>query len=453
MTPRILLAGTGSGCGKTSMTCAILGALATRGEDVASFKCGPDYIDPMFHTKILGIPSRNLDSFLCGDETVKFLLHKNSAAHGLAVIEGVMGFYDGLSGTGTAASSYHLSQLTGTPVVLVVDCSGKSLSLAAEIQGYLRFRKNNIRAVLLNKVSPHAYPMYKQLVEEHCGVQVLGFLPKLPEAALESRHLGLVTAGEVRDIQAKIALLAEQAAQTIDLDALLALARDARELAVDEIAIPRLCEGVRIAVARDKAFCFYYEDNFDLLAELGAELVPFSPLEDAQLPEDIHGLLLGGGYPELYADRLSHNQSMLRGIKNAVNEGLPTIAECGGFLLLCRSLRTADGAEYSMAGALNANAWMTARLSRFGYVTLEAQEDNLLCEKGGTINAHSFHYSDSDNPGGGFVARKPGKDIQWPCIHTTGTLFAGYPHLHLWGNTGFAGRFIRACSARKGEQT
>ena len=451
MTPRLMLAGTGSGCGKTSMTCAILGALKARGMCLASFKCGPDYIDPMFHTKILGIPSRNLDTFLCPEDTICYLLQKNAAQAELAIIEGVMGFYDGLSGTRTEASSWHLSQVTQTPVVLVVSCAGKSLSLAAQVQGYQRFLPNQIAGVLLNHASAHAYPMYKSIIEEHCGIPVLGYLPRMPQASLESRHLGLITAAEVHDIRQKMQLLAEQAAQSVDLDALLALAQVSPPLEASPPRLPGHVADVRIAVARDAAFCFYYEDNLDLLRSMGAQIAAFSPLHDTALPPEIDGVYIGGGYPELYAQALSQNTSMLQSVHDAVTNGLPAIAECGGFLYLCESMHVADDKQYRFTGVLPAQAHMGERLSRFGYAVMTANCDNLLCKAGESIPVHEFHYSDTNANGDGFHMQKPYRPGGWDCAHATQTLYAGYPHMHLWANPAFAERFIRACGAGKGK--
>ncbi len=443
-TARIMIAGTGSGCGKTTVTCGILNALVNRGVRTSAFKCGPDYIDPMFHTEITGIKSRNLDTFLLGDNNLKYLLNKNSVGNDISVIEGVMGFYDGLGNDGRH-SSYSISRLTGTPVVLVVNPKGMALSIAAIINGFRDFMpENNIKGVIINSVSPGLYQMYKPMIEEKTGIRVLGFLPPMPEAVIESRHLGLVTAEEIKDIRKKLNIMAKNAEEFIDIDALMGLAQTAGAMEYNKVSV-RKKYACNIAVAKDKAFCFYYEDSLELLREMGAELTYFSPLEDKSLPENIQGLILGGGYPELYAEKLSSNKTMLKSIKDTLSEGLPTYAECGGFMYLQQSISDKQNNKYPMTGVLDGNSTMCERLTRFGYTTLTAKEDNLFCKKGESINAHEFHYSDSNNNGNGFESVKPEGKRKWECIFASDTLFAGYPHIHFYGNTKFAESFLQKC--------
>ena len=447
---RIMIAGTGSGCGKTTVTCGILKALVNRRIKAAAFKCGPDYIDPMFHTEVIGIKSRNLDTFLCGENAVKYLFASNSEKAEISVIEGAMGFYDGLGNDGSH-SSYAISQLTGTPVILVVNCKGMSLSIAAMIKGYSDFMPNNIKGVIINSVSPAIYPMYKQIIEEHTHLKVLGFLPKLPEASVESRHLGLVTASEIEGLQQKLNLLADNVEKYIDIEGILKLAETVTPFEYEPIAINEKYR-CKIAVAKDSAFCFYYQDSLELLEQLGAELVYFSPLHDKGLPENISGLILGGGYPELYARDLSQNKSMLIDIKKAIYEGMPTFAECGGFMYLQQSIIDENGNSNSMVGAIDGNSTMQNKLSRFGYTTLTAKRDNLLCLEGESINAHEFHYCDSDNNGSDFEAIKPNSGKKWDCIFALDTLVAGYPHMHFYGNLEFAKKFVHKCNKFKKEE-
>ena len=438
--PRLLIAGTGSGCGKTTVTSAVLRALQRRGAALAAFKCGPDYIDPMFHSAVLGIPSRNLDLFFVDETEVRGQLARHVPAGGLGIIEGVMGFYDGISGTSDAASAAHLARATDTPAVLVVRPRGQSLSLAAEIGGFRDFAPNTLRGVILNGVSKAMYPFYKAIAEK-AGLTVYGCLPPVPEAEIPDRHLGLVTAQEIGDLQHKLDLLADAAEEGLDLDGLLALAHTAPPLADESAPLSPVADRpVRIAGARDRAFCFYYADNFDVLRALGAEIVEFSPAGDEKLPEHIDGLYLGGGYPELYAEQLAANRTMRESIRAAVQGGLPTIAECGGFLYLHRTL---DGAE--MAGVIDADAHMTKRLQPFGYVTLTAGRDNLLCRAGETIRAHEFHYAQSGDNGDAFRAEKP-NGRAWDCVHANETLYAGFPHLYFRANPAFAQSFVRACA-------
>lgn len=446
MIPRIVLAGTNSGCGKTTVACAILQALVNRELNVGAFKCGPDYIDPMFHSRIIGAECTNLDLFFFDENTLKYLLAKNGAGRDISVIEGVMGFYDGMGLTTTAASTYEVSLFTESPTVLVVAAKGASLSVMAVIQGFLDFCPNNlIKGVILNQCTASTYSVLAKEIEARFAgrVQLLGFLPTMRECSLESRHLGLITAAEVQGLHEKLNMLASQAERTIDIDGLLALAASAAPVYCEEVNLPKQRETVRIAVARDNAFCFYYEDSLDALREMGVELVPFSPLSNSELPQDIQGMYLGGGYPELYAQRLSKNAPMRASVKAALERGVPCIAECGGFMYLTESI-----ASYPMVGFIPGKSFDTGKLTRFGYISLKAGHDTLLCTAGGEIRGHEFHHWDSENTGGSFTAVKAsGKS--WKCVHATETLYAGYPHFHFYSNPDFAVSFYNACLKEK----
>lgn len=436
---RLMIAGTGSGCGKTTMVSAVMKGLMNKGLRVNSFKSGPDYIDPMFHSKITGSKSRNLDMFLCGENTVKQLFAENSRDCDISIVEGVMGFYDGLGMETIDYSSNDLSNKTNTPVILVVNAKGMALSVLALIKGFLEFKENHIKGILLNGVSPMMYPRYKEIIEKNFPVRVLGFMPNLPEAAIESRHLGLVTADEIDGLRKKIDILGENAAKYIDFDGLMEIASSAPELEYEKQNIEKVGDA-RIAIAKDKAFCFYYEDNLDLLRKLGAELVPFSPLNDKRLPENIHGIIIGGGYPELYTERLSKNISMLESIRNAYERKIPIYAESGGFIYLGVSIE-----GKSMVNIFNYKSHLTNRLQNFGYIKLVANKDNLLCKKGNSINAHEFHYTKSDFDGEDFIAIKKSTGKERKSIIANENIFAGFPHLHLWGNIEFAKRFVKKC--------
>lgn len=444
--PRVVLAGTNSGCGKTTVTCAILQALVNRKLKVGAFKCGPDYIDPMFHSRIIGAKSSNLDLFFFSENTLNYLLAKNGADRDISVIEGVMGFYDGMSLTTTIASTYEVSQATHSPVVLVVAAKGASLSVLAAIQGFLDFcPDNHICGVILNQCVAMTYSVLAKEIEERFAgkVRPLGFLPVMRECSLDSRHLGLITAAEVQGLHEKMQILAAQAEQTIDLDGLLELAVNATPVSYEAVELLQQSEAVRIAVARDNAFCFYYEDSLDALREMGAELVPFSPLSDRELPSNIHGLYLGGGYPELYAEILSANSSMCASVKKALERGIPCIAECGGFMYLTDSI-----AGFPMVGFLPGKSFDTGKLVRFGYVRLKANHDTLLCKTGEEICGHEFHHWDSENSGSSFTASKAsGKS--WNCVHATERLYAGYPHFHFYSNPDFAVSFYNTCLKEK----
>lgn len=441
--PRILIAGTNSGCGKTSVVCAILQALKNRGTPVRPFKCGPDYIDPMFHSKALGLPCKNLDLHFFSRDTLCHLLSRDG--DDLALLEGVMGYYDGVGMT-SQGSSYAIAMASDTPAVLVVNARGAARSLLASIEGFVKLEApSGIRGVIFNRCSAMLYPKLKEMVLSHFGGSVLplGFLPPMEGVTLESRHLGLVTAAEIEDLQEKLGLLGAQAEKSIDLDGLLSLAASAAPLEFTPPALPPKGEPVRIAVAKDKAFCFYYADSLKLLEELGAELVPFSPIADSLLPENIGGLYLGGGYPELYEEPLCANTAMRESIRKALENGLPTIAECGGFLYLHSTLE-----GHAMAGVFPGEGFNTGKLRRFGYVQLTAQSDNLLCKQGEGIPAHEFHYFDVPNPGAGFEAVKAGGQ-HWLCAHTSESLYAGFPHFHFYSNPQFARRFLDAARGYK----
>ncbi len=321
--PRFMISATGSGCGKTTITCGILKALMNKGLKVAAFKSGPDYIDPMFHSKVIGAKSRNLDVFMLGKETVRFLAAKNACDVEVSVFEGAMGFYDGMGKT-AEASAYDLACTCDVPVVLVVNGKGAALSVAAQIKGFKEFRKDShIVGAILNNVNPMSYAYYKEVIEAESGVKLLGYFPVLENCNFESRHLGLVTAEEIGDLQAIVERLALQAEKSLDLEGLLEIAQEAPALEYTPQNVEALGK-VKLAVAQDKAFCFYYQDALDLLTELGAELVPFSPINDKHLPE-CDGLVLGGGYPELYAKQLAENtvppkSKTADGLKYSVNQ-------------------------------------------------------------------------------------------------------------------------------------
>lgn len=441
--PRVLFAAPASGSGKTMVTCGFLRALQRKGYSPVAFKCGPDYIDPMFHRSVLGVPGHNLDLFFTPEEELLRGLFLDGAAAGdVAVLEGVMGYYDGIGGQSADASSWHLAHVTGTPAILVLDAKGMSLSAAALVQGFARFRApSHICGVLLNRCSKALHDLLAPAIEQECGLPVVGYLPSDPDYGVESRHLGLVTAGEIGDLRQRIDRLAEEMLQTVDVDGILKIAGEAPEITGN---LPPVEGGppVRIGVARDEAFCFYYAENFSLLEKLGAELHFFSPLKDEGIPADVGGLYIGGGYPELYAGALSQNKSMLKSVRGAAQRGLPVWAECGGFLYLQQQLEDEHGNIYPVVGALPGSAKNTGRLSRFGYITLTARADNLFGGPGESIRGHEFHYWDSDRNGGAFEARRASGKKGWPCVQANENLFAGFPHLYLWSNPAFARKFI-----------
>ena len=440
--PRLLIAGTNSGCGKTTIVNSILRAIQKQNIALCGFKCGPDYIDPMFHKAALGIPSYNLDLFFLDEKECKNLLVKHTPSDGIGIIEGVMGFYDGVSGTTDIASSAHLARATDTPSVLVVSPKGQSLSMGAMLYGFKNFAPNTLKGVIFNEISEGMYPLYKKIAQE-IGLKSYGYLPKIKQIEIPSRHLGLVTADELCNLQKQLDILADEAKKSIDIAGLIELAKTAP--ALENKSHKTKDKSIRIAIAKDKAFCFYYQDNLDLLCEHSAELVPFSPINDKYLPENVSGLYIGGGYPELYAEQLSNNKSMLLSINSAINNKMPTIAECGGFMYLHSSITTLDGINYPMADVIKTTAQMTNKLQNFGYITMTSQKDCLIAKKGENINAHEFHYSKSENSGIDFYAQKPnGKS--WSCVYANDTIYAGYPHLYFRNNKNIVLRFLNSCA-------
>ena len=449
--PRILLGAAASGSGKTLITCGLLQALKNRKLQVTSFKCGPDYIDPMFHSRVIGTKSRNLDSFFADEDTVRYLLEKNARDCEISVIEGVMGYYDGLAGISPKASAYDVAKITKTPAVLIVNAKGMSLSAAAFIKGFVEYQEDSqIRGVILNQVSSMMYPRLKQIIEEKLSIKVYGYVPVVKDCVLESRHLGLVMPEEIVDLQQKLMELAEILEKSVDIDGLLELAEHAEELPVQESPVAyHTGRKIRIALAKDEAFCFFYQDNLELLEEMGAELVPFSPIHDKKLPEHIDGMLFHGGYPELYAKKLSENKEMLAAVCAAVQTGIPYMAECGGFMYLHQEMEDMEGHSWSMAGVIHGKSWRTPRLTRFGYITLE--DGTCFGEHVGAIRAHEFHYFDSDRCGEAYTAKKPLSSRSWKCIHSDGQGMSGFPHMYYYSNLRVPEQFLRACEERKAE--
>ena len=443
---RILIAAAGSGSGKTTITCALLEALKERGRKPTSCKCGPDYIDTMFHASVLGTPSTNLDLYFFDEDRSRYLLSENGSKGDITVIEGVMGYYDGLGIDSTKASSYHVAKATGTPVVLIINARGAALSVLATIKGFRDFREDsNIKGVILNNCTESTYKVLKGVIEEEFKGEIrpLGFMPRMKDCELESRHLGLVTAQEIEDLNEKLGRLKEQALASLDMDAIEELAGSAPELEfqVPEFHYPPKLneEPVVIGVARDKAFCFYYEDSLALLERLGAVIKEFSPLEDESLPEDLDGLYLGGGYPELYAERLSENESMRESIRDAIESGMPVIAECGGFMYLTQSI-----AGHPMVGLLPGECTDQSKLMRFGYVKIKANKDNMLMPEGYEIPAHEFHHWDCTDNGSDFTALKR-NGRTWQAGFANDHMYAGFPHFNFWADPKIALNYVTKC--------
>jgi cobyrinic acid a,c-diamide synthase len=396
-----MIAGTNSGCGKTTVTCGILQALISRKMSVCAFKCGPDYTDPIIHRSI-GCRSYNLDGYFCDDDLLCHILHKNGTASDVSVIEGVMGFYDGVNNT---ASSFAVSNTTQTPVIIVVNCRGMGESVGAVMKGYLTYKQpNHIIGFIFNHLPEQLTEQVKAMCNE-LGTEYFGFLPK-------------------DDCTVK----------NIDLNKIISYARSDKFPQFKAPALPEIkalagcSRPVRIAVAKDEAFCYIYEDNINFLREAGCEIKFFSPVHDTGVPES-DGLILSGGAPELYTE----NEQMFQVITKRINDGIPLIAEGNGFVYLHR------------IGIINARAFKTKRLGRFGYIEMTAERDNLLCGKGEKITAHEYHYWDSTDCGNGFTARKISNNKEWQCVITSGTMYAGFPQIYFYANPQAAVNFINKC--------
>ena len=421
--PRILVAGTASGCGKTTASMLLMACLRRRGLSVAPFKAGPDYIDPGFHRRISGRACHNLDTRLMRRGTILRLLHP---AADIAVIEGVMGYCDGTDIRTLEGSTWELGRLTGTPALLVADASGGAVGAAAAVMGYRSLPPggdSGIAGVLVNRVSgPKHYERVREAVETYAEVPCLGCLPKREELELPSRHLGLVTARETPDLLSRVGKAADEAEKTLDLPGILALAGTAAELPdAPPQEMPDL-RGFRLGVALDEAFHFYYAANLDALESCGAELSFFSPLRDPALPPELDGLYIGGGYPEVYARELEANVSMRESIRRALCRGLRCYAECGGLLYLSRSL---DGR--GMCGFLPIACRMTDRLQRFGYVTVTDRT-------GLAFPAHEFHRAvaepEEEIPTAYAVRKMKGNGETWRCGYEKENTLAAFVHVH-----------------------
>lgn len=478
--PGILLTAPASGSGKTAAACALMAALREQGLEVRACKCGPDYIDPMFHREVLGIDSKNLDLFFSEPEDLIRGYIRHTEGADITVTEGVMGYYDGMALDSDRASSYDVARTLGLPVLLILPCRGASLSLAAVVKGMAEFRKDSrICGILLNRVSDMLYPRLKEMLESELqrmglDIPVIGYLPDDLCFRMESRHLGLVTPQELDGLKAQMKRAGELLSRTVNLELVRQIAekasclternvntayrdrsdcadggsggRQSGTISAEKAPAGGAEKEIRIGIARDEAFCFYYKDNLTLLEDLGCTLIPFSPLRDSALPEGLDGLLLGGGYPELHGEELAENIGMLSSVREALRADMPCLAECGGFMYLHEEMEDRSGRTWPLVGAIRGRTYPTGKLVRFGYVQIEnsaGREGYLL--PGESVRGHEFHYWDSTDSGSDCLAVKPDGRRKWNCIHMEGSLFAGYPHLYLPSMRTFAERFVRRC--------
>lgn len=537
----IMIAAPASGSGKTALACGLMELFKERGVPLAAFKCGPDYIDPMFHRQALGVESRNLDSFFLEPERLLELFletgRRQAGEAGLCLAEGAMGYFDGMGADSAWASSWEVSRILGLPVILVVDARGASLSLLAQIRGFLdylpegaRAGESLIRGVILNRCSPGVGERLKGRIEGELGVRLLGCVPPLDWLKIESRHLGLKLPGEIEGLKGQLKRLAGELEQRLDVEGILELAagreRPAAGLgrleqwkrqtgqgdwneeraafgeaqggaenpggpataqggglaALECKKAPALLENAgkageaesmgaeavppeqggffpagrgragsagsfTLGVAMDRAFCFYYRENLEMLEAMGARLAYFSPLADRALPKGTQGLYLGGGYPELWARELAENEAMRRAVFQAARSGMPILGECGGYLYLLERLEGEDGALYPMAGVFEGEGRREKRLRHFGYIGLEARRGLPYLKEGAWVRGHEFHYwhcaADESRALG--MAHKPSGKGAWPSLRAEGGAMAGFPHLYYPSQPELPRAFAAAC--------
>ncbi|MBC1567345.1 cobyrinate a,c-diamide synthase [Listeria sp. FSL L7-1425] len=437
---KILIAAASSGTGKTTVTLGVMHALKKRGLRVQPFKVGPDYIDTNYHQAITGVASINLDSFLIDDDAMlAALFEKHGESADISVIEGVMGLFDGLGIDRDNASTSFIAKCTKTPVILVVDGKAISTSAAAIVDGFNRFDPElKIAGVIINRVaSENHFSLIKGAIERYTDVPVLGYLPKNVAVALPERHLGLVPQEEMTELEAKWELLGDLITEHVDLDRLLEISKSGEDLVGEslDITLPNF-SGFRVAYALDAAFHFYYQDNLELIRSTGAMMIPFSPLEDKEVPK-ADFIYIGGGFPEVFADRLAKNSTMRKSILAAHEKGIPIYAECGGLMYLGSALEMND-AQYEMVGVFSGISKMTTRLRKFGYCTAEPLENTLIGKKGTAIRGHEFHHSvfeTTETPCLQLSKKRDGEIVKaWQGGYQKGNTFASYLHIHFYQN-------------------
>ncbi|MDR6999775.1 cobyrinate a,c-diamide synthase [Neobacillus niacini] len=445
---RLVIAGTGSGVGKTTLTIGLMSALKKKGYTVQGFKCGPDYIDPTYHTAVTGRISRNIDSWMLDHELVKEIMIRASERADISIIEGVMGFYDGKNPMNNSGSTAEISIITKSPVVLVVNCSSMARSAAAIVKGFQVFLEEaNIVGVIANRVGSEGhFKLVKTAIEQECGIPVLGYLQKDSDLAIPERHLGLIPSVERGELDSFFNQLGDLVLETIDVDALFEVAK-ASPLEIKESQfMSRERNKVRIAVARDAAFNFYYQENLELLEAFGAELIEFSPLKGETVPDNVDGLYIGGGFPEEFAAVLQEKTEVNQSIRAAIEKETPTLAECGGFMYLTESIETTDGKNYEMVGMIPGKVKMQTNLAALGYREITPEEGNFLLEGNLTARGHEFHYS----------TFQPTTEIQHAYQtkgmrgfkqegYMNGNLIAGYTHFHFGSCPHLVENWIKKC--------
>ena len=454
MAATIVIAGVRSGVGKTTIATGIMGALTRRGLKVQPFKAGPDYIDPSYHQLACGVPSRNLDTWLCDHSTVLELFQRASTGREISVVEGVMGVFDGHSSLTEEGSTAQLAKLLGAPVILIADAAKVARSVAAEVLGFQKFDPAlNVAGVILNGVGSDRHLEFcKPQIEETTGLPVLGYLPRKEEFVQPERHLGLIPTVEGTVAKQWYDSVINQVEATMDVPAILKLAESAKTPKAAPVVYPEepLAARSAIAVAQDMAFNFYYQDSLDLLSAWGAEIVPFSPLDDDKLPSGVGGIYLGGGFPELFAAQLSENAPMQESIRQAVGKGVPVYAECGGLMYLGKKLSDLDGATHPMIGVIPAESAMSQSRLTLGYREVESCSDNPVLLKGQRVRGHEFHWSTlARQPAAEESVYKVVDQDNRPDGFRTGNVWASYVHIHLGSSPGLASRFVETCATAK----
>lgn len=453
--PRLVLAGTHSGVGKTTITTGILAYLTFLGYKIQPYKIGPDYIDPTYHTYATGNSSRNLDTWLMPADTLKEFFIQSAQKADLAIIEGVMGLYDGHRDKSIKSSTAEIAKLLNAPVILIINCHSMAQSAAALVLGYQNFDPQvQIAGVILNKIGSEGhFALVKESIEEHTKIPVVGYISRDEELVLPERYMGLVPVTEKERLKNKFKELAIKVGSNLDIDKLLTIARGAPPWKETVTWNHTVRNKIRIAIARDEAFHFYYQDSLDYLEKLGVEWVNFSPLRDSSLPPDIYGLIIGGGYPEMFLEKLANNVSLKQDILSKATQGLPIYGECGGFMYLCESIIDREHKEYPMLGLIPAQGKMEKRLVSMGYREFEAIKPSILAQTGDKIRGHEFHYSS--------LIVKDTKSFPWAyqCTNRKGevkrdgyaykNILGTYLHCHFAGNLKAADEFIKSCSNYK----
>lgn len=449
----IVVAGMASGVGKTTIACALIAGFARRGHCVQPFKVGPDYIDPSLHTRVAGRASHSLDTVLLPTATIQGLFARAAATSDISIVEGVMGLFDGRNARGEEGSTAQVAKLIGAPVVIVIDVARMARSAGAIALGCVRFDPElKIAGFILNRVaSPAHEQIARESVEATTGLPILGAFPRDDAITVPERHLGLVPAAEGSLSKEAIERLAVAAERYLMLDRLWALAESPDSAGPSSFGtgFPVKVVGKRatIAIARDRAFSFYYEDSLSLLESLGAELIPFSPLADAKLPDGAQGVYLGGGFPELFAVELSENQAMHDALTQAARVGLPIYGECGGLMYLGRTLTDFDGRRHAMVGLLPLASAMQRQRVTVGYRAVRAERDTLLMTAGAQAMGHEFHYSQLTAPvAPGTAAYRLVERGNAPEGYAAGNILASYVHLHFGSDPALAARLVAACA-------